>query len=87
MSRAASSMPPVEAATSREALWKPCAFARPESPNSGPDRRDTSAATRASTRIGVAPHPGEVLADPHEPVVAHLLDLVLRVASRYRQRR
>ncbi|UIP59873.1 hypothetical protein DSM26151_27870 [Agromyces marinus] len=38
---------PVDAATRRVALWNPCAFASPTSPNSGPDRLATSAAVRA----------------------------------------
>ena len=40
---------------------------------------------RAPHRCRAAPARG--LADPHEPVVAHLLDLGLRVATRSRQRR
>ena len=39
----------VDAAISRAGLWNPCAFANPISPNSGPDRFVTSAATLAST--------------------------------------
>ncbi|GAA4382848.1 hypothetical protein GCM10023152_33080 [Agromyces bauzanensis] len=37
------------AATSRTGLWDPRALASPTSPNSGPERRATSAATRASS--------------------------------------
>ena len=50
ISRAASARDaPVDAAMSRTGLWNPCAFANPISPNSGPDRLDTSAATLTST--------------------------------------
>ncbi len=71
----------------RVALWKPCAFARPESPNSGPDRRDTSAADAGEHGFGVATHPSEQVADAHERVVAQLLDLVMHVVTGSRERR
>ena len=52
----------------------------------GPGSLVTSAATRRARHRRRAA-PGRALADPHEPVVAHLLDLGLRVATRYRERR
>jgi hypothetical protein len=63
---------------SRTGLWKPCAFARPISPNSGPGSPRHLGGDPREHGVDIAPDLRERIGDPHESGIAHLFQIGLR---------